>query len=292
MREDEEGRGGRVSLRVAAGAIAGQPPSGPNRRPDNRGDESLQASTGSGHERLSALPRLLAVGILWVGLLLPGTTAPALTLENLSASVTLATDYVLRGVSQTGGDPAIQGGFHFEHPSGVFAGLWASNAELPFGSGRLEGRNLELDVYLGFGFDLSPRWALVTTLVHYAYPGSEAVFDYEYEELSLSLQNGDRWAAGVTFTDDAFGFGDAALTWELTTRLPLPRGLDLTAGVGYYDLEQVFDTGYWFWNLGLTRSWGRFTLDLGWFGTGDEADTIWGELADDRLVLSLTAGIR
>lgn len=241
---------------------------------------------------MSRALRSLALVLFWTALGLPATATQALGSDNLGASVTLATDYVLRGISQTRGDPAIQGGFHFEHPSGIFAGAWASNVEFPdrFGQGR--GRDLELDTYVGYGLDLSPRWAVVATLVHYDYPGADTTFDYEYEEGSLSLQSADRWTVGVSFTDDAFGFGEQALIYELTGRHPLSTDLDLTAGVGYYDLDRTFGTTYWFWNVGLGRTWNRFSLELGWFGTSDEAGAIWGDLADDRLVLTLTAAVR
>ena len=41
-----------------------------------------------------------------------------------SATTTLASDYVFRGISNTDGDPTIQGSFDFEHESGFYAGVW------------------------------------------------------------------------------------------------------------------------------------------------------------------------
>ncbi len=51
--------------------------------------------------------------------------------SNFSAYVTLTTDYVFRGISQTNEGPAVQGGFDFHHDIGIFLGIWASNVEFP-----------------------------------------------------------------------------------------------------------------------------------------------------------------
>ena len=40
-----------------------------------------------------------------------------------SATATLGSDYVFRGISNTDGDPTIQGSFDFEHESGLCRGL-------------------------------------------------------------------------------------------------------------------------------------------------------------------------
>lgn len=47
--------------------------------------------------------------------------------HTFTANVTLASDYVFRGISQSQRQPAIQGGFDYSHISGLYAGTWASN---------------------------------------------------------------------------------------------------------------------------------------------------------------------
>ena len=56
---------------------------------------------------------------------------------SLSANVFLVSDYLFRGITQTWGKPAIQGGFDFVHDSGIYLGTWGSNVssnEFPGGS--------------------------------------------------------------------------------------------------------------------------------------------------------------
>jgi uncharacterized protein (TIGR02001 family) len=39
----------------------------------------------------------------------------------------LFSEYIFRGYTQTHNDPALQGGVDYEHSSGFYLGLWASN---------------------------------------------------------------------------------------------------------------------------------------------------------------------
>jgi hypothetical protein len=56
-------------------------------------------------------------------------------MAEISANVTLASDYVFRGVSQTDNQMAIQGGFDWGHDSGFYVGTWASNVDSQFFGG-------------------------------------------------------------------------------------------------------------------------------------------------------------
>ena len=46
-----------------------------------------------------------------------------------SANVTLTSDYRFRGISQTGEDAAIQGGFDLGFEPGFYIGTWASSVD-------------------------------------------------------------------------------------------------------------------------------------------------------------------
>ena len=49
--------------------------------------------------------------------------------NEFSGNVSIGTDYVYRGISQTGEEATIQGGFDWEADNGIYAGIWASNIE-------------------------------------------------------------------------------------------------------------------------------------------------------------------
>src|SRR4030067_2039524 len=67
--------------------------------------------------------------------------APAVT-----SNIGLVSNYLYRGISQTGGKPALQGGFDYAHASGFYAGLWGSNVSWLSGLGA-SSASLELDTY-------------------------------------------------------------------------------------------------------------------------------------------------
>ena len=47
----------------------------------------------------------------------------------VSGNVSIGTDYVYRGISQTTENPTIQGGFDLESETGLYIGIWTSNVD-------------------------------------------------------------------------------------------------------------------------------------------------------------------
>ncbi len=84
-----------------------------------------------------------------------------------SFSITGTSDYVFRGVTQTDGDPTIQGAINVGY--GIFyAGIWASGVD--FG----DDADIEADYYAG----IKPTWGKATFdfgVIYYDYPGYDAV---------------------------------------------------------------------------------------------------------------------
>ena len=82
----------------------------------------------------------------------------------ISGNVTLATDYILRGLSQTDHQPALQGGFDWEHPFGFYLGVWGSNVhfqDLP--------ASLELDGYGGYTYHFTEKKSVSLGALYYSY---------------------------------------------------------------------------------------------------------------------------
>ncbi|MNO03014.1 putative bacterial protein [compost metagenome] len=62
-------------------------------------------------------------------------TSQALPLSDdfsLDMSLTAASDYRSRGISQTLGDPALQFGATLQHSSGLYLGAWTSNVDFGY----------------------------------------------------------------------------------------------------------------------------------------------------------------
>lgn len=105
--------------------------------------------------------------------LLAGTSlaaAPAFAQDapediSVSANVALTTDYRFRGVSLSGGDPAIQGGITVSHSSGIYVSTWSSSIE----GGDVFGSQ-ELDLIAGWSGEVSSGITLDGGMLYYAYP--------------------------------------------------------------------------------------------------------------------------
>lgn len=108
----------------------------------------------------------LSTALLAGGFLVAGMSASAEEAKgpvSVTGSLSFTTDYLYRGISQTGGAPAIQGSLTAAHESGLYAAVWGSS--INFASG------LELDPSIGFagkagdvGYDVG--------VLYYGYPHS------------------------------------------------------------------------------------------------------------------------
>jgi uncharacterized protein (TIGR02001 family) len=87
--------------------------------------------------------------------------------HTITANVGFVTDYLYRGISQTGGKPAIQGGFDYARTSGLYAGVWGSNVSWVAASSA----SLELDTYLGFKNSFAEDFSYDVGFLRYNYPG-------------------------------------------------------------------------------------------------------------------------
>ncbi|MDE0488188.1 MAG: TorF family putative porin, partial [Gammaproteobacteria bacterium] len=92
--------------------------------------------------------RILSAAVLvaWLG---SSGTAGAQEESSISANLAVTTDYVFRGYTQTGEDPAVQGGLDWADSSGWYVGTWASNID--FGPG--DDASIEVDIYAGYGWE-------------------------------------------------------------------------------------------------------------------------------------------
>jgi uncharacterized protein (TIGR02001 family) len=100
----------------------------------------------------------------------------------ITGSVAIVTDYRFRGVSQSDGDAALQGGATATHRGGGYVGVWGSNLA---GWGTFGGANLELDLIGGYKLPLAGG-ALDVGITWYLYPGGAARTDFAEPYAKLS----------------------------------------------------------------------------------------------------------
>lgn len=182
----------------------------------------------------------------------------------LSANIGATSNYLWRGVSQTGDDAAISGGVDWASDSGLYAGTWISNIDWGVGSGA------EVDFYGGFGGEAGD-FGYDLGGIYYYYPDS----DYEDSDFFELYLNGS-WkflSAGIAYTvwgdaDDDAPWSDGDLYYYLGASFDLAETWSLGLTGGYYDFDTPSSAGdidYGHFQGDLTKSmdtWGDFTLTV------------------------------
>ena len=117
--------------------------------------------------RKSVLPLALATSAVCGTAVAQQAATPA---SPITGNMSIVSEYRFRGIDQTAGKPAIQGGVDYSHASGVYLGNWNSNVSQGAG---FPGGNIEMDFYGGwkkafgdFGLDVGA--------IYYYYPGTDA----------------------------------------------------------------------------------------------------------------------
>ena len=198
-----------------------------------------------------------------------------------------SSDNVFRGISESAGDPSVQGSVHYAWDGGAFAGLRGASIKMnPFYRTR---DTLQLDAFAGYALAWGDAWDARAVLVHYDYPWSDPR-RRSYDEVALSATWQRRLTVTVAASPNAPGTSGSrrpAYDYELGLRWPAAAALSLDAGIGYHDLSRTYDVAYAYWSAGASYSWRQATLALAWIGADAEARNGYGELADDRLVGSV-----
>ena len=177
-----------------------------------------------------------------------------------SADVTLASDYSFRGVSQTGGNPALQGTFGYSLglqktfgapvPINIYGSVWGSNVNF----GPADPSYLELDWTAGINTELSGV-SVDFYAIWYTYPDTSGTGN-DYVEYAGGLGYDFGLASlGVSFTYSPDYTANAGEFYyfaaSLSVPLPYKFNFDATVGTGWFDRAAGVD--FTDWSLALSR---------------------------------------
>lgn len=178
--------------------------------------------------------------LLALGLVSSPAFAADASPHTVTGNVTLASEYLYRGIAQTRGKPAVQGGFDYAHASGLYAGVWGSSISWIGDGVAGASANVEIDVYGGYkgtagdlGYDLG--------VLTYNYPGSGktlngAILNQNTTELYGALS----WK----FLTLKYSHSTTALFgWAKNGGVAPNTALDKTTGSGYLEVNAAYDLG-------------------------------------------------
>lgn len=207
--------------------------------------------------------------------------------HTFTGNVSLTSNYVFRGISQTGGEMAIQGGLDYAHSSGFYLGTWASNVGWIEDYQGYNSGNVEIDVYGGYRGGIGDTGLTFDVgAIRYMYPGDKgAAFEGDTSEIYGSL--GWKWfTAKYSYyvSDGVFGFGpnaDGSDYLDIAASYPIgDTGLTVGAHWGTFNFDNFPAADYDDWKVSMTYDMGKLSgkmsgVTLGVAYTDTDASPIW-----------------
>jgi uncharacterized protein (TIGR02001 family) len=219
--------------------------------------------------------------------------------NNLSVggALTVTSDYIYRGVSESEGRAAGQVDLHLASTGGSFLGVWASTRY----DGLAPYAQYVIEPYIGHRFDLGNAWtASLGARAHLLVGGDQEIND-DTEEVSGSLTYLDVWSVSVTAIPNAVRYWfyrrlsrTPAYVADTSVQWLIDRHFFLTAGVGYYystgtgpGIERA--TGYLYGDAGVACEYRSWRLDVSYFFAQEAAQRLFPyPSADGRVAATLT----
>ena len=210
--------------------------------------------------------------------------AAPLAEHTLTGNLGLFSSYRFRGIDQTFGKPALQGGFDYAHSSGFYAGNWNSNVSS--GAGFPDG-NIEMDFYGGYKASFGDFGLDVGGIMYY-YPGSEAKVlgvkadsgavsnkelyigaSWKFISLKYSYSLDDYFSLrGWDATGTSTGKSTKGSSYlDLSANYDLGDGWGINAHVGSLNLKNGYKGDYTDWKLGVSKDIGGWVLAASYIDT-------------------------
>ena len=213
---------------------------------------------------MKKLSILLGAAGLAVALATPAVSAP------LSANAAVTTNYLFRGISQSGGQAAVSAGLDYDLGAiapGFAVGAWASSID--FGHVNGEDTPMELDLYGSYTGNITDVFQYSVGLITYNYPNAPHGVNYNWQEVwgGLTYNFGPFAVAGkVFYSPDYVNLSDSQWYYTGGVTIPIASWLSASANVGRTEIEHPVSPiikGYTDWNVSLAATFDAYTLTVG-----------------------------
>lgn len=203
----------------------------------------------------------------YIYLMLTVSSIPLKAHAKISSTVTLASDYLFNGVTQTRENPALQVSLDWSNNTGVYAGLWASNVD--FGNEI----DIEFDGYMGYTGQLNKGIWYDTGLAYYSYHGGSSASDINYVEAYGAIGVGNT-TVKLWYSPDYAGTDAKHYVLALMQAIPINDNLSINLQLDTSkSLDSALfvwepdDESYIHWKAESAFSWHGFDLAIGVEGT-------------------------
>lgn len=217
---------------------------------------------------------------------------------SITSNVALTSDYAFRGISQTDGDPALQGGFDYTNETSgvpIYAGVWGSSIDF-----AAQDAELEVDLYAGLKPRLNDQVGFDLGVIGYLYPsasddGAELDYMEAYAKVGIDVTPQFSVGGAVYVSPEFTGETGTGLYVEASAGYKFSDAFSASGAYGMqqaddgdFDIGVALDDSYNTWNAGVTWSpqgdiMQGFSFDVRYSGT--DIDNV--DVADDRAVFTI-----
>jgi uncharacterized protein (TIGR02001 family) len=208
-------------------------------------------------------------------LLMTSALAQADAVNVVTGSLGATSDFVFRGLSLTRGKPAAQASLDVEFPKEFYVGAFVATAD----PNRGPSPPVELDAWAGRYWRVSQNFSADVRLSQYTYPDDPRRVSYNRSEVTGTLGWHNQLFVAAIYSPNTKAVGSApgyregsAWAVELSGRKPLGERWALSAGLGHYDLGNIYGMSYNYWNATVTATLAPFELQLAYLGVDGEAE--------------------
>jgi uncharacterized protein (TIGR02001 family) len=200
------------------------------------------------------------------------------------------TDFIFRGLSLTRGKAAAQASIDVEFPKEFYVGAFTATCDPNPGPSP----PVELDVWAGRYWNLSDKFSADLRLSAYTYPDDPRRVTYNRTEVTGTIGWRNQLFVAAIYSPNTravasspgYHEGDA---WalEVSGRYPINDRFAVSAGIGNYNLEDVYKDSYQYWNLTFTATLKPIELQFAYLGVSDNAaEHFHEESVGDRVALT------
>lgn len=203
--------------------------------------------------------------------------SPAVRAEGTSivaGSIGGTTDFVFRGLSLTRGKPAAQASIDVEFPKEFYVGAFLATCDPNVGPSP----GVEIDVWAGRYWRFAEKYSADLRLSQYTYPDDPRRRSYNRTEITGTLGYRNQLFVAAIYSPNTEAVAsspgyDEGNAWalELSGRYPFNDRLAVSAGIGHYNLEEIYHDSYNYWNVTLIATLSSFELQLAYLGVDDNA---------------------
>jgi uncharacterized protein (TIGR02001 family) len=213
----------------------------------------------------------------------PAAEAPAPAASPLSFNVGVVSDYLFRGISQTHGDPALQGGVDYAFSNGFYVGAWAST--ITWVKDYTNDGEIEVDLYGGYRGSFAPDWSYDVGVIRYQYPGAgdanafganpnttEVYGSVGYKWFSVKYSRAVSshfvgWYSATGGDTKGSNYLEANATYDLG------NGWGLIGHAGHQKVEEFDPASYSDYKIGVTKDVGFGVVTLAYSDTNANGTT-------------------